>query len=244
MIDHYDWRGGREAMLRFGPETGPIVVIAMPLFEEANRTRAFVVTLCRALAARGVASALPDLPGQGESLVPLETCSIFDVAEGIERASKADWEAGRALYSVAIRSGAILDKLALFSGRWHFAPQTGPELLRDLKRVKQASIGARVLLGDLWYFDVAKPEGVEDQHVEIAGNRISTSLLTALSVYEPWRQDDGGHVRTVRLDTDRKPADRHVPGTPLWRRAEPSNDPALAALLADDIAAWIARCGG
>ena len=35
-------------------------------------------------------------------------------------------------------------------------------------------------------------------------------------------------TRTVRLDTDPKLADRHVPGSPLWRRTEPNNDPALA----------------
>jgi HAD superfamily hydrolase (TIGR01509 family) len=40
-------------MLRFGPAEGPLVVLAMPLFEEANRTRAFAVTLLRALAAAG-----------------------------------------------------------------------------------------------------------------------------------------------------------------------------------------------
>jgi hypothetical protein len=56
--------------------------------------------------------------------------------------------------------------------------------------------------------------------------------------------DDDPPLRTVRLDTDPKPADRHVPGIPLWRRAEPDNDPALAALLADDIADWIATCEG
>ncbi|RYD50253.1 MAG: hypothetical protein EOP60_12200, partial [Sphingomonadales bacterium] len=60
MIDHYDWAGGREAMLRFGPATGPVVIAALPLFEEANRTRTFVVTLLRALAERGIAGALPD----------------------------------------------------------------------------------------------------------------------------------------------------------------------------------------
>ena len=31
-------------MIRFGPDTGPVVVAALPLFEEANRTRAFMVT--------------------------------------------------------------------------------------------------------------------------------------------------------------------------------------------------------
>jgi alpha-beta hydrolase superfamily lysophospholipase len=66
-------------MLRFGPATGPVVVVALPLFEEANRTRAFAVTICRALAKRGVASVLPDLPGQGESETPLESLSILDL---------------------------------------------------------------------------------------------------------------------------------------------------------------------
>src|SRR3954469_12418228 len=76
VIDHYDWAGGREAMLRFGPDTGPVVIAAMPLFEEANRTRAFIVTILRALAAQGIASALPDLPGTGESLIETEHASL------------------------------------------------------------------------------------------------------------------------------------------------------------------------
>lgn len=41
-------------MLRFGPAAGPVVVVALPLFEEANRTRAFAVAILRALAERGV----------------------------------------------------------------------------------------------------------------------------------------------------------------------------------------------
>ena len=49
MIDQYVWRGGKELMLRFGPADGPLVIVTLPLFEEANRLRAFAVTLCRAL---------------------------------------------------------------------------------------------------------------------------------------------------------------------------------------------------
>ena len=46
-FDRYEWAGGREAMLRFGPDAGPLVVAVLPLFEEANppgapRTRAIV----------------------------------------------------------------------------------------------------------------------------------------------------------------------------------------------------------
>lgn len=231
-------------MLRFGPDAGPVVVIAMPLFEEANRLRAFVVMLCQALATRGVASALPDLAGQGESLVPLESLSLLRISESYEGAVDQFRNAGRKTYGVAIRSGALLDKLGLLDGRWHFAPQDGPDLLRGLTRIKQAATGAGKPLSALWYFDPALPEETPDPPVEIAGNWISTNLLTDLVVYAPWQADDGGFVRTVRLDTDPKPADRHVPGAPLWRRAEPGNDPALAALFADDIADWIVRCEG
>ncbi|MEG8052367.1 hypothetical protein QP185_02180 [Sphingomonas aerolata] len=53
-------------MLRFGPDAGPRVIAVLPLFEEANRTRAFLVETLRALAGRGIGSILPDLPGTGE----------------------------------------------------------------------------------------------------------------------------------------------------------------------------------
>ncbi|MBN9990607.1 hypothetical protein JND45_14830, partial [Listeria monocytogenes] len=78
-------------MLRFGPDQGPLVAVALPLFEDANRVRGFAVAICRALAARGVATILPDLPGQGESLVPLERCSILDIADGFDCATKDAW---------------------------------------------------------------------------------------------------------------------------------------------------------
>ena len=149
-------------MLRFGPDGGPLAVVAMPLFEEANRVRAFAAMLCRALAKRGVASALPDLPGQGESLVALARCSILDIAGGFERAAGEAGDAGRPRYGVAIRSGALLDKRAALNGRWHFAPQDGPDLSRALKRIKQASLGPADMLGDPWYRASRLPEGEPD----------------------------------------------------------------------------------
>ncbi|RYY24170.1 MAG: hypothetical protein EOP62_17910 [Sphingomonadales bacterium] len=204
MIDHYDWEGGREAMLRFGPASGPVVVAALPLFEEANRTRTFVVTLLRALAERGIASALPDLPGQGESLIPTHAATLADT-----RAAFAE-VAGD--YTLAIRSGALLDA-GERKGRWHFAPQQGSELLRELTRLRKAA-------------------GSED----FAGNRLSDALLAELEGAAT------AEARIVRHETDAKAADLKVPGAPLWRRAEPDNDPVLANLLADDIAAWVRAC--
>lgn len=206
MIEYYDWPGGREAMLRFGPASGPVIVAALPLFEEANRTRTFVVTVLRALAERGIASVLPDLPGQGESMLPTEAATLAAMREAFA-AVPGD-------YTLAIRSGALLDA-GVRKGRWHLAPQQGSELLRELNRLRQAG-------------------GSED----FGGNRLGATLLAELA------DAASAPARTVRHESDAKPADLKVPGAPLWRRAEPDNDPALAILLADDIAAWVHTCEG
>ncbi|UZK66485.1 hypothetical protein [Sphingomonas sp. M1-B02] len=229
MIDHYDWAGGREAMLRFGPADGPVIVAALPLFEEANRTRTFVVALLRALAERGIAGALPDLPGQGESCLATEKVSLMDIRDGFEAACA---RIARPVYALGIRSGALLDTLAPAEGRWHFASQSGPELLRELKRMAPAAAS----LDDCWW--------AAADVTEIAGNRISIAILSALEGVTPFGPEDELPLRVVRHESDPKPADLKVPGSPLWRRAEPDNDPALAALLADDIAAWVRACEG
>jgi hypothetical protein len=236
VISYYDWPGGREAMLRFGPADGPVVVAALPLFEEANRTRTFVVTILRMLAARGIASALPDLPGTGESLVPTEATTILDM----QNAFRCAVEAVHSPYLVGLRAGALLDTLALTRGRWHFAPVDGPQLLRELTRIRQAAMGGGALPPE-WWFDAGLPEDVpEGVPVEIAGNLLSVDLLTELTVKGLFEPAEGlPPLRTVRLESDPRPADLQLPGAPLWRRAEPDNDLALAALLADDIAEWV-----
>lgn len=206
MISWYDWPGGREAMLRFGPAEGPVVVAALPLFEEANRTRAFVVTILRMLAERGIASALPDLPGTGESLVPTAEASLASMREA--------FAAIRGGYTLAIRSGALLDAGAR-KGRWHLSPQSGSDLLRELARLQQTG-----------------------ESGDYGGNRLSPALLAELGNAE------ADAARVVRLESDAKAADHKLPGAPLWRRSEPDNDPILAAGLADDIAAWVRTCEG
>ena len=222
-------------MLRFGPATGPVAVVALPLFEEANRTRAFAVTICRALAKRGVASVLPDLPGQGESVVPLADMTLLRMRGAMEGVEAKVGTVGRP-YAVGIRSGALLNPLGLFFGRWHFAPQEGEDVMRDLLRIALA--GNAIPSGSSIYALIGS-----NNPVVIAGNPISSAMAADLQgamLYD----EPGVPLRTVRLDTDPKPADRHVPGTPLWRRAEPDNDRILAALLAEDIADWIATCEG
>jgi hypothetical protein len=228
MISSYDWAGGREAMLRFGPAEGPVVVAALPLFEEANRTRAFVVAILRALARRGIAGALPDLPGTGESLIETRDMTLPALREAFAAALARVRDDGRTTYVVAVRSGALLETQAHAVGRWHLAPQTGGDLLRELTRIRQAADREA---------GVAAPDAGEV--VEIAGNCVSSTLLDQLEPAHP-----GAGARVVRLDGDPREAELRVPGSPLWRRAEPGAEPELVETLADDIATWIRRCDG
>lgn len=210
MIEPYDWAGGREAMLRFGPGSGPVVVVALPLFEEANRMRAFAVAILRGLAERGIAGVLPELPGTGESLIPSERIVLSDLRAALAAAART---AGGRAYSMAIRSGALLDGSVALRRRWHFAPQTGEELLNALRRLHRH--------GDSPGY---------------GGHRLPDSFLEELPDchIEP--------ARTLRLEGDTRPADHRVPGRALWREPTPENDLTLAALLADDLAAWIHAC--
>lgn len=211
MIDHYDWAGGREAMYRFGPAGGPVVVAALPLFEESNRTRTFLVTILRLLAGHGIAGVLPDLAGQGESTVPTHDIRLANLRAAYAAAALT---AGSPAFAIAIRSGALLDTGAALAGRWHFAPQSGPDFLRELARIRQAGEGP-----------------------EYGGNLLTADFLSELDNAAP------RVARVVRIGHDPRDADLRVDAAPLWRRAEPDNDPALAALLADDIAGWVRSCG-
>ena len=217
MIDRYDWPGGNEALWRFGPATGPVVLLLLPPFEEANRTRTFAVGLLRALARRDIAGMLPDLPGQGESLFPTEAATLADWRSAIAALVAAT---DRPVVAAAIRAGALLDRDANVAGRWHLAPQPGDRLLRELSR-----IGI---------------ERVADS-VEVGGNRLSASLLAELEAVTPATTSP---LRTIRLGTDPGAADLRIDAPPLWRRSEPGDDLDLADRLADDLAAWSRACVG
>ena len=217
-------------MLRFGPTTGPVVIAALPLFEEANRTRSFVVSILRALAERGIGGALPDLPGTGESVVPTETTSLTQMRAAFNAAADALFRSGHCVYALAVRSGALIDTTASVYGRWHLAPQNGKTLLRELAR-----IGGLGNDPDWWS---------REELYEIAGNRISTELLSALVMARPFEERLGAPLRVARHQTDQELADIRIADAPLWRRAEPTNNPVLGEQLADDIADWIATCGG
>lgn len=214
-IDSYQWAGGREAMLRWGPENGPVVVVALPLFEEANRTRATLTAMLQALAARGIAGAVPDLPGTGESLLATADVRLADWRAAFAAATAA---LPGLVHVVAVRGGALVAGEANAASRWYLSPQSGDAVVRELRRVQ--AIG---------------------QDESFAGNHLSDDLL---STFQAAKVSTMQPSRVVRLTGDPRPADAILAMPPPWRTAEPHRNDALANLLADDVAHWIAQCGG
>lgn len=209
------------------------MLAALPPFEEANRLRTFFVTLLRALGDHGIGAALPDMPGQGESIWPTERAALDDWRSAFAAAEERLTRAGARVHVAAIRGGALFDGRANCQSRWHFAPLTGAALVRDMVRAKQAA--ARESGED---FDPRAITG-DGPPVELAGHRISRAMLAELQGAAPFA---GPGLRTLRLDTDTAPADRKILARPLWRRADPQNNPALARELAADLAQWVKQC--
>lgn len=210
MSQRYTWAGGDELLHLWPGEGMDSVIIALPPFEEANRLRALAATIARTLSTRGIAAAVPDLPGTGDSLVATEDARLADWRDAFAGAARA--LPGR-VHGVAFRAGALIDGEAGLASRWLLSPQSGAALVRELERLRQ--------LGD----------GLA------AGNAVSDVMLDRLSEAEPATT---GPLRIVRLTSEPQPADLTIDAAPLWRRAEPDNDPGLATLLADDITDWIA----
>ena len=213
-VEWYDWAGGREAMVRFGRSEGATVLAVPALFEEANRTRALLVDVLRRLARRGIAGALPDLPGQNESSVPTEEARLPLWRAALAAAASLP----SPVHVVAIRGGALLDAEAKVASRWYLTPISGGAQVRELARVRAAGGGH-----------------------DYAGNAIDAAMIAQLEAAEPATVPP---LRVARLSGDPRASDVIFPAAPLWRSSEPRADPALAAAMADDIAAWVAACAG
>jgi hypothetical protein len=213
MIDRYRWRGGEELIQRWGAQHVVQVLMFEPLFEEKNRLRRLIAQLATRLEGAGVGLALADLPGTGESLIEIEGVSF------------ADWRAAaaaavgtlRPAVIASMRGGALLDGQGAANGHWRFAPETGARLIRDLRRTQVAG-------GDPGSF---------------AGHRLSNAFVDACEAAVPAELT---RVRTVRLESDPGPADARYDAPPLWRRAEPGEDGALADALAEDLSTWAKTC--
>jgi hypothetical protein len=224
VIESYAWRGGREAMLRFGPAGGPLVLILPPLFEEANRTRHFLVEVMRGLALQGIASILPDLPGTNDSPVATVDARFDDWQEAISALPAP-------AMTVSLRGGALLDGFTATDLHWRLSPETGARLLRDLIRATAVTGNAKA--GEL-------EDAARTRPTPLAGNVIHPDLFSALEAEMPTMK---GTIRTVRLEDEAGDADARLSGSPLWRRAEPDHDSVLASAVVADVARWMTSCG-
>jgi hypothetical protein len=213
VIDRTSWSGGEEMILRHGSSHDTQIMILEPLFEEKNRTRRMITEIMRRLDGLGIGSALPDLPGTGESLLEVEQVSLSDWQQAVLAAAQLI----QPVTIASFRGGAMLDSIGGARGVWRFAPETGARLIRDMERTRIAS-GEDGLLG---------------------GNKLSPAFVDELKAAAP---NPVPNLRIVRLDSDAGEADLKVEGTPLWRRAEPDEAPALSAALAQDIADWTRIC--
>ena len=222
MIDSYAWRGeAREAVLRLGPLDGPMVLILPPLFEEANRTRFFLVEVMRGLAGHGIVSLLPDLPGTNDSLVPTIDARLADWRDAVAALPVP-------IATVALRGGALLDDAARTDRHWRLAPEGGGRLLRDM--IRATAITSRLKAAEIEASARTNP-------TTLAGSDLHPELFVALHSAAPVV---GGAVRTARLDDDAAEADVRIMGTPLWRRAEPDHDPLMAEAMVADLTSWLA----
>ena len=198
-----------------------IVLILQPLFEEANRMRRTLALMARALDRQGVGVVMADLPGMGEHPLGANQVGISDIGTASNLLCDALTSQGRPILVAGFRAACLFDSLPGASANWRFAPEPGDRLVRTLLRTEM-------------------PEESTETHAFINGQLVSRAFLddmARLPLPNPAR------LRTLRLATDRAEADHHVEASPLWRHAEPGEDPVLAELLAEDILNWAVTCG-
>ncbi|MBB4630672.1 hypothetical protein [Sphingosinicella soli] len=202
-----------------GPETGPCVLFVPPLFEEMNRTRRLLADLGRALAAEGIASVLPDLPGTGDAP------GTPGIAVWRDAVAHLIAQTRRPLHVLAVRGGALLTDGSGSRGLYRVAPAaSGAGLLREMTRAQaiadQERDGARVA-----------PSAYEGRFA-----RGETVALTGYDIPAPLAADLAALIlpeAAVPLRVS------EVEGPPVWRQAEPAPAPAFANALAEDIARWL-----
>ncbi len=219
-----------EQLLCFG-DTGAIrrLLIIPPLFDEMNRVRRVLMSAMRVLAANGVYSALPDLPGCNESLAPLPNQSLdtWRVAMSV-----AATQVG-ATHIVSIRGGALIDDVCPAHPHWRLAPSSGAPLLKTMMRARIAGdkeSGLNTGMDDLI-------TAAQHAPLALAGTVLGPLMVTQLSAAEPAELRD---VRTLSLGEG---PDR-LAGSALWLRAEPQDDPDMAKALGAELNRWSATCGG
>lgn len=222
----YDHAGHDEICLSFGAGHARQILLVPPLFDEMNRLRRVLVSAMRDLAGRGVGSLLIDLPGCNESLVQL---AKQDLASWRGAVSACVDQLG-ATHIASFRGGSLVDDGPAKLPHWRLAPAKGSSLLKTMIRTRIAGekeAGNAVTEAQLMAQAAQAP-------IELAGNLLGPAMVARLGAAEP---------APLAVLTERKLGE-DIAGSPLWLRAEPQDDPAFAAAIADDLDRWSASCGG
>lgn len=224
----YEFAGREELCLCAGAQSLRRILLVPPLFDEMNRMRKMLVDVMHSLEALDIGSFLPDLPGTNESLVALETVTLSDW----QNAVKACAQQNDISHIASFRGGVLAVAGLPSASHWIFNPVKGATLLRTMLRTKVASdkeSGFSTSLAELTSRAEAGP-------LELAGNIVGSDLFKQLnSTGIPALAKQ----RIVRLDSDNKPCDGQIQGSALWLRAEPDEDPAMSASIAQDINEWL-----
>ena len=209
---------GEEFALLAGPDDAQRRVLIVPaLFEEANRTRRLLAQTMRALAAHGIASVLPDLPGCNESPARLEHQDLSSWRASMAAAAQHF----SASHVLGLRGGTILAPPGVPG--WWLEPLGGASALRHLVR---ARVVAAKETGRPEKSDELMARGRE-AGLELAGYRLSAAMVRDLEGSDP--PSAGSGVDNLSL------AD--LGGSALWLRSEPGED----AVMAEALAATIVR---
>jgi hypothetical protein len=224
--DHrtYEFAGLGEQALCFGLHSDRHILIVPPLFDEMNRVRRMLVQAMRALDALGCGTALPDLPGCNESTAALEQ---QDLAIW-QRAVAAAAEQLGATHIASLRGGTLVDEGAARLPHWRLAPVNGQSLLKAMIRTRIA--GAKE--DGVTLTEAALMEKAQQGPIDVAGNRLSSAMVAGLTVAVPL---DLANCTVRKLGED-------IPGSTLWLRAEPQDDPAMADAIARDLDIWSRAC--
>jgi hypothetical protein len=219
----YDFDGRAEFRLNIGdPVAERCVLIIPPLFDEMNRMRRVLVSVARMLGPCGMFVIMPDLPGTNESLAALSEQTLARWRDALIAASGGL----RVTHVVSVRGGALLEPVGL--PVWRLAPAKGSTILKTMIRARIAADKENgVITSSETLLAPGRAEGLE-----LAGNMLGPAMITELEVAVP---QDSDHA--ILADLGDK-------GSALWLRAEPQDDPAMAAAMADAIDAWSASCGG
>ena len=219
---------GGEQILRRGPAKAATVLILPPLFEEANRLRRTLLLTMRALADAGIASLLPDLPGQNESLVATDAATL-----SLWREEAAALAVREEMALVAAFRGSCLIDDQIAAPHWRCAPVSGHNLLKAMLRSRIASDSENGVRSD----SAQLLAQAQSAPLSLAGNLLSPKMIAELSEAEPRAVTP---LRTVKIGTS---GENMIAGTPLWLRAEPGEDADMARAMATDIADWMQQCG-